>query len=166
MKKALSLLTLLMLLIWSGCRRTCETACLNNGTCDNGICVCTPGHWGAACQNDSCVKCLNRYVEIYIDEYFNNLDTLTNGFCEDCVTWAMVDTAHDRAERKARQLNCIDATPTTTRIDVSQIIRNRQYQPVSDSFTAGDKNYYIALGAWLDFNPVASPGRIALPGCK
>lgn len=166
MKKALGLLTLLMLLIWSGCRRTCETACLNNGTCDNGICVCTPGHWGAACQNDSCVKCLNSYVDIYIDEYFSKLDALTNGFCEDCVTPGMVDTAREWAEQKAMQLNCIDTTTTPGQIDLFAIIRNRQYQPVSDSFTAEDKNDYIAMGAWLDFNPVAAPYRIALPACK
>lgn len=149
-----------------GCKRTCDTTCLNNGTCDNGLCVCTDGHWGVACEKDSCLTCLNRYVDIYIDEYLNKLDTLTIGFCGDCVTPGMVDTAHTWAKQKALQLTCIDTTTTPNQINLSSIIRNRSYDPVSDSFSIEEKNNYIALGAWMDFNPVASPGKIALPACK
>lgn len=37
------------------------------------------------------------YVSRYAEKYFDVLDTLTNGFCEDCVTQGNVDEAHRQA---------------------------------------------------------------------
>jgi outer membrane receptor protein involved in Fe transport len=37
------------------------------------------------------------YVSRYVEKYFDVLDTLTNGFCEDCVTQGNVDEAHRQA---------------------------------------------------------------------
>ncbi len=165
MKKVVGLVAVLVVLAGVGCNRTCEPACFNNGTCNNGVCDCTEGHWGAVCERDSCITCLNRYVDIYEEEYFDNLDTLS-GFCEDCVTQWMVDSARTRAERKSLQLNCLDLTKPASSINLSQILRDRQFVPVSDSFTQDDKDDIIKLNSWLDFNPIASPGYIDLPICK
>lgn len=45
----------------------------------------------------------NGYAWNYLDAYFNKLDTLTNGFCGDCVTNGMVDTANLFAINQAKQ---------------------------------------------------------------
>jgi iron complex outermembrane receptor protein len=43
------------------------------------------------------------YISGWVDKYFDVLDTLTNGFCEDCTERWMVDSARNSAFRHAQQ---------------------------------------------------------------
>lgn len=54
----------------------------------------------------------------------------------------------------------------TTDQNVTEILRAKQYDPITPDFTQEDKDQIIKLNAWLDFNPAANPGviKIQSPG--
>ena len=78
----------------------------------------------------------------------------------------MVDSAHKSALLKCSQLGCIDTIGTPSKVNLSDILRSKQYQPVNASFTQKQKDYYINLNSWLDFNPYANPYYIMVPACR
>jgi outer membrane receptor protein involved in Fe transport len=45
-------------------------------------------------------------------------------------------------------------------VNVSAILREKQYEPVGPDFTQEEKDDIVALNSWLDFNPAANPGII------
>lgn len=47
-----------------------------------------------------------------------------------------------------------------TNVNVSSILREKQYDPVSDDFTQEDKDNLVKLNNWLDFNPSANPNYV------
>ncbi len=51
-------------------------------------------------------------------------------------------------------------------VNVSSILRAKQYQAVGPDFSQEDKDKFVKLNSWLDFNPWANPGtlNIKAPG--
>ncbi|MCW5908153.1 MAG: TonB-dependent receptor [Chitinophagales bacterium] len=47
-----------------------------------------------------------------------------------------------------------------TNVNVSAILREKQYDPVTDDYTQEDKDKMIKLNNWLDFNPMANPNYV------
>jgi iron complex outermembrane receptor protein len=51
-------------------------------------------------------------------------------------------------------------------VNLSAILREKQYEAVSDDYTQEEKDDIVALNNWLDFNPPANPGilNVKAPG--
>lgn len=54
----------------------------------------------------------------------------------------------------------------TADVNVSAVLREKQYEEVGPDFTQEEKDDIVALNSWLDFNPAANPGivSVAAPG--
>ena len=113
----------------------------------------------------ACWACSREYADSFIVAYVATLDTLC-GFCSDCVQYWQVDTARARALVKANKVTCIKPNQFSGWLNIRQIVRDMQFQPVSATFTQQDKNKIITLNSWFDFNPLASPGTMPNPQCK
>lgn len=112
-----------------------------------------------AAHNQKCEECYDSITKHFLHYYLDTVEVLT-GFCGNCVSDAFVaDTLPGLiayASQKVSAMHCGAANGNKYRINsyISTYIRNQIYDT---ALSQSERENWIALNNWFDFNPVMTP---------